>query len=53
MKYFGYYADSERIGEANCTLAAVNKMDYIADVIANVAGSAEIISFSSKLGSSQ
>lgn len=53
MKYFGYYADRERIGEANCTLAAVNKMDYIADVIANAAGSAEIISFSSKLGSSQ
>ena len=53
MKYFGYYADSERLDKANCTLAAVNKMDYIADVIANVAGSTEIISFSSKLGSSQ
>ena len=24
MKYFGYYADSERIGEANCSLSAVN-----------------------------
>ena len=53
MKYFGYYADSERLDKANCTLAAVNKMDYIADVIANVAGSTEIVSFSSKLGSSQ
>ena len=45
MKYFGYYADSERLDKANCTLAAVNKMDYIADVIANVVGSTEIISF--------
>ena len=53
MKYFGYYADSERLDKANCTLAAVNKMDYITDVIANVAGSTEIISFSSKLGGSQ
>lgn len=53
MKYFGYYADSERLDKANCTLAAVNKMDYIADVIANVAGSTEIISFSSKLCGSQ
>lgn len=53
MKYFGYYADSKRLDSANCTLAAVNKMDYIADVIAKVAGSAEIISFSSKLGGSQ
>ncbi|MGM9643626.1 MAG: glycosyltransferase [Eubacteriales bacterium] len=53
MKYFGYYADSRRLDKANCTLAAVNKMDYIADVIANVAGSAEIISFSSKLDGSQ
>lgn len=47
MKYFGYYADSARADKANCTLAAVNKMDYIADVIANITGSAEIISFSS------
>lgn len=46
MKYFGYYADSARADKANCTLAAVNKMDYIADVIANITGSAEIISFS-------
>ena len=47
MKYFGYYADSARADKANCTLAAVNKMDYIADVIANITGAAEIISFSS------
>lgn len=46
MKYFGYYADSAKADKANCTLAAVNKMDYIADVIANLTGSAEIISFS-------
>ena len=53
MKYFGYYADDKRLDKANCTLAAVNKMNYIADVIAKVAGSTEIISFSSILGGSQ
>ena len=44
MKYFGYYADGERAKESNCTLAAVNKMSYIAEVIAVVSGKAEIIS---------
>ena len=53
MKYFGYYADDKRLDKANCTLAAVNKMDYIAEAIAKVAASAEIISFSSILGESQ
>ena len=53
MKYFGYYADDKRLDKVNCTLAAVNKMNYIADVIAKVAGSTEIISFSSILGGSQ
>ena len=45
MKYFGYYADDKRLDKANCTLAAVNKMNYIADVIAKATGSTEIISF--------
>ena len=53
MKYFGYYADDKRLDKANCTLAAVNKMNYIADVIAKATGSTEIISFSSILGGSQ
>ena len=53
MKYIGYYADRERLDEANCSLAAVNKMDYIADVIADIAGSTEIISLSSKNCGSQ
>lgn len=53
MKYFGYYADDKRLDKVNCALAAVNKMNYIADVIAKVAGSTEIISFSSILGDSQ
>ena len=44
MKYFGYYADAERAKESNCTLAAVNKMSYIAGVIVSVDGKVEIIS---------
>lgn len=53
MKYFGYYADSTRLDKEKCALAAINKMDYIADVIANVAGSTEIISFLSRCGGTQ
>lgn len=53
MKYVGYYADKSRQDNANYSLAAVNKMDYIAGVIAEKAGSAEIISFSSKLRGTQ
>ncbi len=44
MKYFGYFADGERIANANCSLAAVNKMLYIADSISRVNGETEIIS---------
>ena len=53
MKYFGYYADGERVKESNCTLAAVNKMSYIAGVIAVVAGKAEIISRATRKESPQ
>lgn len=53
MKYFGYYADGERAKESNCTLAAVNKMSYIAEVIALVAEKAEIISRATRKESPQ
>lgn len=53
MKYFGYYADGERAKESNCTLAAVNKMSYIAEVIAFVSGKAEIISRATRKESPQ
>lgn len=53
MKYFGYYADGERAKESNCTLAAVNKMSYIAGVIAVVAEKAEIISRATRKESAQ
>ena len=53
MKYFGYYADSTRLDKKKGALAAINKMDYIADVIANVVGSTEIISFLSPSGGSK
>ena len=53
MKYFGYYADSARLDKKKGALAAINKMDYIADVIANVVGSTEIISFLSPSGGSK
>lgn len=53
MKYFGYYADGERAKESNCTLAAVNKMSYIAGVVAGVAGKVEIISRATRKASPQ
>ena len=53
MKYFGYYADGERAKESNCTLAAVNKMSYIAGVVAGAAGKVEIISRATRKASSQ
>lgn len=53
MKYFGYYADGERAKESNCTLAAVNKMSYIAGVVAGIAGKVEIISRATRKASPQ
>lgn len=53
MKYFGYYADGERAKESNCTLAAVNKMSYIAGVVADVVGKVEIISRATRKASPQ
>lgn len=44
MKYFGYYADDRKHKHVNCTLAAVNKMHYIAEKISAFSGSTEIIS---------
>ena len=53
MKYFGYYADEKKQNNANCTLAAINKMNYISERIADVDGKTEIISAVSPLYGSQ
>ena len=53
MKYIGYYADCERAKESNCTLAAVNKMSYISEVIALIDGKTEIISRATRKKSAQ
>ncbi len=53
MKYFAYYADSRKYKNVNYTLAAVNKMQYIAEKISAILGTTEIISAVSPLCGNQ
>lgn len=53
MKYFGYYADIRKQNNVNCTLAAVNKMYYIASSMKNIDGEVEIVSAVSPLNGEQ
>lgn len=53
MKYFGYYADERKQNNANCTLAAINKMHYISTRMLDIDEKVEIISAASPLQGSQ